>query len=526
MKRVRGVTLADVVRRLKEGDEELEARFSQRKLLSALVSVALAVDFAHKRGVLHRDLKPSNVMIGDFGEVYVLDWGIAKVGSDDAEDVAVLEDDDTQIGDPVALATRAGDVLGTPGYMAPEQIEGRRLDARSDVYSLGAILFEMLARMPLHPGSSPAKVIASTLGDTRRRPSELRPDLDIAPELDEICARATARRREDRYASARELSDAIDDFLEGDRDVELRRDMAATHVRKAEEALTRSLKGGAASEAAQAETMRELGRALALDPANAAARDALRRALLDVPEEAPAEVRQALKQRDDSTLRLGARLGTYQLSLYFAFAPILYAMGVTEVRPLIAPALCIAIGLAVTVYERRVSTTVRPWAQVVTLGAMVLAMASLSRAFSPLILVPTLLATNAAVLQIHPWARMRSLVLGMCLAGSAIPVVLELAGVLPRTFWFVGDTIVVRTPGALREIPSVLFFVLASATLIASPALFIGAIRRALSAAEMRVEMNAWRARLLAPEAAMDVQLARSTRISRAGKRPSWPRRP
>jgi hypothetical protein len=155
---------------------------------------------------------------------------------------------------------------------------------------------------------------------------------------------------------------------------------------------------------------------------------------------------------------------------------------------------------------------------VVTLAGMALAMAALSRVFSPLILVPTLLATNAAVLQIHPWPRMRSFVLGLCLAASAVPIGLELVGVLPRTFWFEGSTIVIQTPGAFREIPSVLFFVLATATLIASPALFIGAIRGKLSVAELRVEMNAWRAQLLAPGATLDATLSRAA--SRPGHRP------
>jgi serine/threonine-protein kinase len=478
--------------------------------------VSLAVDFAHQRGVLHRDLKPSNVMIGDFGEVYVLDWGIAKVGGDERGDGAVDADDATQIDDPVALATRAGDVLGTPGYMAPEQVEGRRLDARSDVYSLGCILFEILTQAPLHQGRNQGAVFASTLSDAVRLPSQARPDLDIPPELDAICARATARRREARYPTARALSDALDAYLEGDRDTAQRREMAATHARRAEDALARALAGGDGSEAAHGETMREIGRALALDPMNGAARDVLRRALLDVPDRFPEPVVEALRRRDASTLRLGARLGSYQLALYFAFAPILYAMGFDDWTRAIVPAACLAVGLAATLYGLRRPAIPR-WVQLVTLTGMVAAMASLSRIFSPLILVPTLLATNAAVLQIHPRPAMRNLVLGLCLAASVVPIGLEVAGVLEPTFWFEGDRIVVATPGAFRAGPTIVFFVLTTATLIASPALFIGAIRRALSAAVLRVEMNAWRARQLAPSA--DLEAAAPVASARARRR-------
>lgn len=516
MKRVRGVTLSEIVRRLDDGDPDTTARFSLRKLIQALVSVSLAVDFAHKRGVLHRDLKPSNVMIGDFGEVYVLDWGIAKVGADD-EPAPSLGDDETQIDDPVTLATRAGDVLGTPGYMAPEQVEGRALDPRSDVYALGAILFEVLAREPLHQGTV-AQVLASTVSGNVRRPSQVRPDLEIPPELDAICVKATARRRDARYATARHVSDALEAFLEGDRDVEQRREMAATHARRAEEALGRGLADTDAFEAAQIETMRELGRALALDPTHAHARDVLRRALLDVPTRHPAPVVEAMRRRDHTTLRLGARLGSYQLALYFAFAPILYAMGLEDWRPAMFPAACLAAGLVATLIGLR-RRTIPEWVQYVTLVGMVAAMAALSRIFSPLVLVPTLLATNAAVLQIHPWRRMRNLVLGLCLAASVAPIGLELVGVLEPTFWFEGNRIVIATPGAFRPLPTILFFVLATGTLIASPALFIGAIRRALSAAILREELAAWRARLLAPEAALEPAVA-TPRPQRGAARP------
>src|SRR5262249_30912296 len=131
-----------------------------RELLTAFAGVCNAVAYAHSRGVIHRDLKPQNVVLGDYGEVMVLDWGLAKVIGD------VEGDPDAPV--PVTLApeegesgTIAGQVLGTPAYMAPEQAEGRldRLEARTDVYGLGAILYEILTGSPPFAGPDTTAVL-------------------------------------------------------------------------------------------------------------------------------------------------------------------------------------------------------------------------------------------------------------------------------------------------------------------------------------------------------------------------------
>ena len=200
MRRVRGETLEQVIARLRDGDPAYVERYSRHRLLSAFAQLAQAIAFAHARGVIHRDLKPSNVMLGDYGEVYALDWGLARTG-------ALPEPDVTHVGaDLMPLGTAVGAVIGTPGYMTPEQAEGasEALDPRTDVYALGAILFEILTLEPLH--RQPAQVaLASTVAGVDARPSARAPQRGPPPEFDAVCARACALDPEARHASAREL---------------------------------------------------------------------------------------------------------------------------------------------------------------------------------------------------------------------------------------------------------------------------------------------------------------------------------
>jgi serine/threonine protein kinase len=166
------------------------------------------VAFAHAHGVIHRDLKPENVMIGDFGEVLVLDWGVAKVLGAPASPPA---DEADEPADHATGATATGDTVGTPGYMAPEQHQGdaATADARADVYGTGAILFFLLCRRaPAGDGAHPSDDAAVRHALERRRPP-------LPRRLRAIVRRSLAADPAHRYPSIDAFAADLDRFLDG-----------------------------------------------------------------------------------------------------------------------------------------------------------------------------------------------------------------------------------------------------------------------------------------------------------------------
>lgn len=189
-------------------DKHVECISALSDRLRLFLRVCDSVAFAHSRGVLHRDLKPANVMVGPFGEVLVMDWGLAKILRDSIPsplehdpDATVFQPPDGDRAQPqpaqTAAVTGHGTVLGTPGYMSPEQARGdiAHLDERSDIYSLGALL-QFLS-------SAPGLVGLPESGPLRDKP------------LLAICAKAAANDPADRYASVNELSADVSRYLDG-----------------------------------------------------------------------------------------------------------------------------------------------------------------------------------------------------------------------------------------------------------------------------------------------------------------------
>lgn len=185
------------------------------KLLDAFRQVCQAMGFAHDKGVIHRDLKPENIMIGDFGEVLVVDWGIAKVLGQGV--LSYAEDEVSSVRHAHAfLQTRVGQIVGTPMYMAPEQVSGRSYthDNRTDVYALGIVLYYLLKGTYPYEGRDVDNILKQ-IAVHHCIPIQTDAALPIPKELSDICDKAMAFDPDDRYASAHELALAIEGWLDG-----------------------------------------------------------------------------------------------------------------------------------------------------------------------------------------------------------------------------------------------------------------------------------------------------------------------
>jgi serine/threonine protein kinase len=194
LKLIKGISWRDLLRTFKGKDLEVKDH------LKILLSVCNAVAYAHQHGILHRDLKPENVMVGEFGQVFVMDWGLAiSFGSE------------TDTSDGILSTLQVSHPAGTPGYMAPELALGlgAAQDQRTDVYLLGACLHEILTKRLRHMGAKLTDVLKAAVDS---KPFDYDP---LVPrELSEICNRATARDPEDRFENVQDFAKAIEDFLE------------------------------------------------------------------------------------------------------------------------------------------------------------------------------------------------------------------------------------------------------------------------------------------------------------------------
>ena len=250
MKLVRGETLHDILDSLRE-DPTASERYSLGHLLHAYINVCHAIDFAHARDVIHRDIKPENIMLGQFGEVQVMDWGLAKARRVDKESVtqehvreavtverqeqaeSLKKQETKRVATIEDGITMDGQILGTLAYMSPEQARGDNdnVNKRSDIYTLGAILYEILTlQIPVN-GKSNEDMIRQICRGNIVVPSERTPDRSIQKELEAIAMKALARVPELRYQSVYELRLDVERYISG-RSVSAKKDSFVESVSK------------------------------------------------------------------------------------------------------------------------------------------------------------------------------------------------------------------------------------------------------------------------------------------------------
>jgi WD40 repeat protein/serine/threonine protein kinase len=230
MRFIRGDTLLQAIERFHAADSSRrdpgERRLALQQLLQRFLSVCNTIGYAHSKGVLHRDIKPNNILLGEYGETLVVDWGLAKLqkeeGGGKKDEGGRMKDEPEGSGSSFILPpssfpeTLAGTVVGTPAYMSPEQAAGDWLQvgAASDVYSLGATLYCLLTGQPAFRDAR----IGEVLDKVRRGefPPPRQVSSQVPPALEAICLKAMVRRPEDRYAAPLELARDVEQWLAGE----------------------------------------------------------------------------------------------------------------------------------------------------------------------------------------------------------------------------------------------------------------------------------------------------------------------
>lgn len=202
MKLVSGSTFREVLDSLKSGDSDSLAAWDPERRIDVIIQVGQVLSYAHTHGVVHCDVKPENIVVGAFGEVLLLDWGLADVRDKPA--VGVAESVFKEEADSNTIASRASH-QGTPMYMSPEQFAGTALDHRTDIYSLGAILFEVLTLQQMAWGDTVDEMLQNMANNPPPTPSVVAPDQQIPAPLESLYLRCVQRDPDHRIQSTLEL---------------------------------------------------------------------------------------------------------------------------------------------------------------------------------------------------------------------------------------------------------------------------------------------------------------------------------
>ncbi|MEJ7604661.1 MAG: serine/threonine-protein kinase, partial [Kofleriaceae bacterium] len=476
-----GITLLERLRANVPGDRPDNRPLNP--LLRTFIDVCRAVEFAHARSVVHRDLKPSNIMLGDYGEVYILDWGVARVVGDQQPDVTTAQDLEA-----LDDSTQSGALLGTPGYMAPEQIRNHASQPTVDIYALGSILFEILTHESLHGTGQAA--IARTLSTPQDTPSRRRPE-GVPPELDALCEAMLA---EDPIArpTAHQVAERVQSYVDGDRDIERRKLLAAQQLAAARDSLNRSAPG------ARANAMRAAGRALALDPESAEAADLVGSLLLESPKSMPQELALTLEAQERMFNRDRSRKAIYAYLSIFLVTPVLAFLEIKSWGALLAFYGVVVVSITVTMQSAR---TGLPSVPAVLASNLMLAIL-FTRIAGPFILTPLLICCVLAAITSIPWINERTWVVVLwTLAATTLPLVFEWTGLLPRTLTSNELGLVIRSDMFAADVGMLgeLTLVVASFVFTLVVGLFALGISRRRRLAQRQLYIHAWHLGQLIP---------------------------
>ncbi|WP_372370801.1 bifunctional serine/threonine-protein kinase/formylglycine-generating enzyme family protein [Candidatus Uabimicrobium sp. HlEnr_7] len=213
MRMISGVTLADIIDNLRKKTPESK-EYTLIRRLEIIQNICYALEFSHSKKIIHRDLKPENIMVGEFGEVLVLDWGLAKkIGEEEGEG----EEEEEKFSVDFIDETVDGSIIGTPRYMSPEQARGetKTMDESTDIYSLGAILYEFLVLSPPFNAKNLVKIVQLVINEPAEKKRYDYNKDPIPRELMAISLKAMAKEKHNRYFSIKELREDIRLFMEG-----------------------------------------------------------------------------------------------------------------------------------------------------------------------------------------------------------------------------------------------------------------------------------------------------------------------
>ncbi|MBV8761931.1 MAG: serine/threonine protein kinase [Deltaproteobacteria bacterium] len=423
---------------------ELIGIATRERMLRAFADVCRAIDYAHSRGVVHCDLKPSNIMLGEFGEVYVIDWGVARE-LDDHDALERIPEEDV--------------LLGTPKYMAPEQRYTAHVEPPADIYALGKILGEILG--------------------------EARP-----LELDALCAQMLNVVPEKR-PTARACADRIEQYMDGDRDLARRRALAEELLTFARSAHSRNARGDA---------MRGASQALALDPRCTGAAELVTTLMLQPPPEPPPALQAAL---DDSDRTDVSRHAKAALPGYLLIAALLPCVVFTRVLawPVVIGAGVAALAMALAAY-RLMREPERSWRWMVAYGignAVIVVM--LARLAGPFTFVPALVSfVTASVITYPAFLERPAVLLATMLGGWLLPIGLEVAHILPAT-WTIDHTGLAIHGGAiaLDSSAAIGLMIVASLAAVVMAGVQSTVLGRAHRKAQHQLVAQAWQLRQLLP---------------------------